>query len=94
MNLYTHCFCSLTGGSLKTYTFRGEAKALAYCDNIKPYVTKKSESFLVEKVAPPIEQVSGCKLLRNPSSDKCQIHYKCRIPFLDEDIHRNKNVSI
>ena len=63
MNLYTHCFCSLTGGSLKTYTFRGEAKALAYCDNIKPYVTKKSESFLIEKQLPLLSKLVGVNFL-------------------------------
>ena len=63
MNLYTHCFLSLTGGSLKTSTFRDEANALAYCDNIKPYVTKRSETFLVEKQLPLVSKLLGVNFL-------------------------------
>ena len=54
--------------------------AFAYCDDIKPDVTKKSESFLVEKAA------SVCMFHIIPRSDKCKINFF----FRKEDLHWNK----
>ena len=47
-------------------------KVVGYCDDCKPAVTTMSEFFLIDKAAALFEKSSGCRLHRDPTSDKCK----------------------
>jgi hypothetical protein len=43
----------------------------AYCDDLKPAITNLWEFILVERVMTLIEKLSGCKMHRKATSQKC-----------------------
>ena len=44
----------------------------AYCDDLKPVITNIYEFHLVERVMTIFELSSGCKMHRDPASQKCK----------------------
>ena len=46
-------------------------RVISYADDLKPAVTSKEEILLVDSASAMFEAASGCKLHRDPSSEKC-----------------------
>ena len=47
-------------------------KVIAYCDDVKPAITTMQEFILVDKAMDVFEKSSGCRMHRDPASDKCK----------------------
>ena len=47
-------------------------KVIAYCDDVKPAITTMYEFMLVDRTMAMFEMSSGCKMHRDPASDKCK----------------------
>ena len=45
---------------------------VGYCDDLKPAITSMSEFILVDKAMQLFERSSGCKMHRDPLSEKCK----------------------
>ena len=45
-------------------------KVISYADDLKPAVTSMNESILVDQASTLFEGASGCRLHRNPASQK------------------------
>ena len=48
-------------------------RAISYADDLKPAVTSTDEILLVDAASALFEAASGCKLHRDPASQKCKI---------------------
>ena len=48
-------------------------RVISYADDLKPAVTSKEEILLVESASAMFEAASGCKLHRDPCSEKCKL---------------------
>ena len=46
---------------------------VGYCNDIKPAIVNMDEFHIVDKAASMFEGAGGCRLHRDPSSDKCKI---------------------
>ena len=47
-------------------------KVIAYTDDVKPAITSMEEFVLVDKAMAIFEKRSGCKMHRDPTTDKCK----------------------
>ena len=47
-------------------------KVIAYCDDVKPAITTMQQFILVDKAMDVFEKSSGCRMHRDPASDKCK----------------------
>ena len=47
-------------------------RVTGYCDDCKPAVTSMKEFELIDRAAALFESASGCKLHRDPKTDKCK----------------------
>ena len=63
---------SLPGEPVPLPPLEDRFKLMAYCDDVKPSVTNMAEFFTVDKACQLFENSSGCKLHRDPASDKCK----------------------
>ena len=48
-------------------------KVISYADDLKPAVTSTEEIVMVDKASATFEAASGCKLHRDPASQKCKL---------------------
>ena len=48
-------------------------KVLGYLDDLKPAITSMAEFFLVDRACRLFEESSGCRMHRDPNSNKCKI---------------------
>ena len=63
---------SLQGDPVPLPPMEDRFKLMAFCDDVKPAITCMAEFTIVDKGCQLFERSSGCKLHRDPSSNKCK----------------------
>ena len=63
---------SLKGHASPLQPLEQRYKVVGYADDLKPAVTSMQEFSLIDRASALFERSSGCRLHRNPQSDKCK----------------------
>ena len=71
-------------------------RAISYADDLKPAVTSTEEILLVDEASALFEAASGCKLHRDPASQKCKLLPlgKWRTSLKQEDLPQRCNYMV